>query len=326
MKVSNTNSYVLFIFLSLIIRHIYILFLSNNLMISAYFPLFGLLYATTYYLTKKTNLSLFTSLLATIGRTIYRYQSSDFNSINKLGIRNTILYIIGITIPFIVNRYKKTINNNYIDRFNFAALIYIFISCGEFMLHKYLMHCDRESNIIKMIKRIPIIGDELFSSCNTHINHHLDTEKDMNVDTPSSEDGLYMGWTMTVYLLLIMITVILISKSITGFDISKRMIIILSCVVTFIWQYIWNKVHVEMHNLENNYSIKKGPYDGGIFDLNLVTRLLFTNHTNHHLQKGDKKGNFNVIVLGADEWFNYNVRTPDNVEYCKTNKQDTACN
>jgi len=80
-----------------------------------------------------------------------------------------------------------------------------------------------------------------------------------------------------------------------------------------------------MHNLENKYSIKKGPYDEGLFDLNPVTRALFTNHANHHIQKGEKKGNFNVIIMGADEWFNSNNKNPDNSEYCKTHKDDKMC-
>ena len=46
---------------------------------------------------------------------------------------------------------------------------------------------------------------------------------------------------------------------------------------------------------------------------------------NHHLQKGDKKGNYNVILLGADEWFGLNNKIVDNVEYCKVNRHEHIC-
>jgi len=319
------NAYIIFVFACLVIRYVYVKIKPDSIKISSYFPLFGLLYATTYYLTKKSNLSLFAGLLATFGRTIYRYQSIDLDSINKLSIENTILFILGISIPFVVSHYKKIINNSYIDGFNFVGLIYVMISIVEFLLHKYTMHCDRESNFVKMIKKIPIIGNEFFETCDGHINHHLDVEKDMHIDEPSSESGLYMGWNITMYLAPITIAIMMISRNITNYKISTKMIVGLSFVLSFIWQYIWNKVHVEMHNLENNYSIKKGPYDEGMLDLNPVTRVLFTNHANHHLQKGEKKGNFNVIIMGADDWFNHYNKSPDNVEYCKTNKQDKVC-
>ena len=313
--------YVSFIFACLLLRYIYVSFVSNHLNMTSYFPLFGLLYVVTYYLTKKMNLALFTSLVTLMGRTIYRYQAIDLESINKLGIRNTILFILGISLPFLVSHYKKHLNNNYIDGFNFAGLIYVMLSCLEYLLHKYTMHCDRESKLVKMIKKIPFVGNEFFVTCDRHIEHHLDVEKDMHIDEPSSEQG----WAVSAYLAPITMAIMAISRKVSNFDISNRMILVLSLVLCFIWQYIWNKVHVEMHNLENKYSIKKGPYDQGLFDLNPVTRVLFTNHANHHLQKGEKKGNYNVIVMGADEWFGANNKTPDNIEYCKTNKNDKVC-
>ena len=322
----NKNiTYILFIFVCLILRYLYVSFLSGKIIISSYIPLFGLIYVATYYLTKKSNLSLFTGLIALVSRTIYRYQSTDLHSINKLGIENSILYIIGVSLPFIVNHYKKYISTNYIDGFNFVGLIYIMLSCIEYILHKYIMHCDRDSAFVKMIKKIPIIGSEFFVTCNHHIEHHLDVEKDMHIDEPSSEAGLYMGWVISAYLVPITIVIMAISRYISNFKISNSMIFVLSLTLSFVWQYIWNKVHVEMHNLENKYSIKKGPYDEGLLDLNPVTRILFTNHANHHIQKGVKKGNFNVIIMGADEWFNSNNKNPDNSEYCKTHKDDKMC-
>ena len=73
-------------------------------------------------------------------------------------------------------------------------------------------------------------------------------EKDMHIDEPSSESGLYMGWVISAYLVPITIVVMAISRYISNFKISNSMIFVLSLTLSFVWQYIWNKVHVEMHN------------------------------------------------------------------------------
>lgn len=309
----------------LILRYIYTTCLANKIKISSYFPLFLLLYISTYYLTKEVNLSLFTSFIILMGRTLYRYRATDLDSINKLGFSNSILFIFAIILPFILNNYKQYFKKYYIDGFNFIALIYVMLSCVEYILHKYIMHCDRNSAIVKMIKKIPFIGNMFYVTCDRHIEHHLDVKKNMHIDVPSSEAGLYMGWEVTTYFAPIMIIVMTISRYVSKFNISNKMVCVISLITSFIWSYIWNKVHVEMHNLENKYSIKKGPYDGGLLDLNSITRILFTNHANHHIKKGEKKGNYNVILMGADEWFNTNNKTTDNSEYCKTNKKDKMC-
>jgi hypothetical protein len=80
-----------------------------------------------------------------------------------------------------------------------------------------------------------------------------------------------------------------------------------------------------MHNHDINYSIKEGPYDENLFNMDIFKTILLSNHENHHLQKGDKKGNYNVIVLGADEWFETNNKTIDNTEYCKTHTNEIIC-
>lgn len=321
-------SIFIYIFICLISLYIYISFKPDNITVSSYFPLFGLLYITTYYLTKKTNLSLFTGLLVVIGKTIYRYEAIDSDSINNLGIENTILFIFGISIPFFVSHYIKYFDSNYINVINFVGINYVLISCVEYILHKYVMHCNKESKFGEMIKKIPYIRNKVFDISHWHIQHHLDVGNDMHIDEETAfdlEQTIYMGWSITAQYVPIIIAILAISRNITNVNISNLNILVISFIISFIWQYIWNKVHAEMHNLENKYSIKKGPYDEGLFDLNQLTRVLLTNHTNHHKQKGEKKGNYNVILLGADEWFNSNNKTINNDEYCTTNINDNVC-
>lgn len=96
-------------------------------------------------------------------------------------------------------------------------------------------------------------------------------------------------------------------------------------IITFLYDYLWNKIHARMHNYNINYSILKGPYDEDMFDLDPSKKQLYMNHVYHHLQKGEKKGNYNIILLGADEWFGYNNKIIDNKEYCKSHPDEKIC-
>jgi hypothetical protein len=80
-----------------------------------------------------------------------------------------------------------------------------------------------------------------------------------------------------------------------------------------------------MHNTDVPFSILEGPYDEGLFNLSFITNTLLPNHRNHHLQKGEKKGNYNIILLGADEWFYKHNKYVNNTEYCKTHQTEEIC-
>ena len=43
------------------------------------------------------------------------------------------------------------------------------------------------------------------------------------------------------------------------------------------------------------------------------------------MRKGDNRGNYNVILLGADEWFNKNNKSIDNIEFCIKNPTNKIC-
>ena len=81
-----------------------------------------------------------------------------------------------------------------------------------------------------------------------------------------------------------------------------------------------------MHNYDSsNYSLKDGPHDNNMFSMSWISYLLYNNHKMHHIQKGKKKGNFNIIFLGADEWFNDNRKSVNNENYCKIHNEDEIC-
>jgi hypothetical protein len=188
------------------------------------------------------------------------------------------------------------------------------------------MHCDKTSLLTKIIKKIPFLNEEYISTCDHHIEHHMEVNPDMKLNKNKLKDSLFMGWNTYIFIFFITLLSLFISKNISTYIISYKNIFIISIILSFIWSYIWNKVHVKMHKMHLDYSIKEGPYDENLLDLDIIKNLLLVNHTNHHLQKGDKKGNYNVIVLGADEWFGYNNKTVDNKEYCKTHINEQICN
>ena len=277
-----------------------------------YFILLVLTFILFYFIlfNKNYNLSLFSSLLIFIFITILNY--------------NYIYLLIPIILYFILNIFKVSIKK-YISLFNFIILFYIFTSINELIAHRYVMHCDLNSSFSKFMKNIVFLNKQYFDTCEKHIQHHLEVNPNMSLEENKYKESLFMNWDIFLTLGFFTFICLVLSKYISQYDISFKYIIILTLILTFTWQYLWNKVHIKMHDYETDYSINDGPYDNGLLDLDFVKNLLYKNHQNHHLQKGKKKGNYNVILLGADEWFGYNNKKVDNLEYCKTHGNEKIC-
>ncbi len=277
-----------------------------------YFALFILSFILFYYVlcNKNYNLSLFSSLSTCLLITMAKY--SYVYLIIPLA-----LFVISMMIRF---NLKKNVN-----LINFILLIYVFISILEFVIHKFVMHCNKDSILSKIMEYIPFVNDNYFSTCENHIQHHLEVEPDMTLNEIKSKNSLFMGWNIYIILFLAFFLCGLLSRYISNYDISYKYLAIVFGIITFMWEYVWNKVHIRMHKREIDYSIKEGPYDENLFNFDVIKDILLQNHQNHHLQKGDKKGNYNVIILGADEWFGYYNTQVDNSEYCKTHINEQIC-
>ena len=259
---------------------------------------------------KNYNLSLFSSLTIFLLLTIFNYNYYYL-------LIPTILFVISIIVNFNLNKY--------INLINFILLFYIFFSIVEFLAHKYVMHCDKNSFLSKIIGYIPGLRTQYFLTCEKHMQHHLEVEPDMTLSNNKYKESLFMGWNIFMYLFFVCLLCGILSKNISKYMFSYKYLFIFCGIITFIWEYLWNKVHVKMHNYDINYSIIEGPYDEKLFNLDIFKDILLPNHRNHHLQKGDKKGNYNVIILGADEWFGYNNKNFENSEYCKTHMHEKIC-
>lgn len=277
-----------------------------------YFTLLIISFILFYFVlfNKNYNVSLFSSLTMFLLFTIFKY--SYFYLVIPV-----LLLAISIIVKF---NFKK-----YITLINFILLFYVFVSIVEFLAHKFVMHCDKNNFLSKIIEYIPFVNSQYFSTCEKHIQHHLEVEPDMRLNYIEHKESLFMGWNIYLTLFFAFLLCGLLSKLTSNYDISYKYLIIICGAITFIWEYLWNKIHITMHKTEIDYSIKEGPYDEKLFNLDKIKDILLQNHENHHLQKGDKKGNYNVIVLGADEWFGYYNTKVDNTEYCKTHTNEKIC-
>ena len=266
-----------------------------------------------YCLRKQYDYALTTSLFILSFLTIMHYSFTSAPTIINM------VSVIGIFL-FMYTYFRK-IRKYPLHKINFILISYIFISCLEHLNHKYVMHCKEDNIITKIAENIPFIKNEFKQSCRSHTQHHLDTEPDMTLNQNTFYESMFMGWGVFLQIFTQFFIGFTLSNYITSAKVKIYILLIASIISVFIWSYIWNKVHTEMHKYEHNYSIAEGPYDNGIFDLTWLTKLLYHNHVNHHLQKGEKKGNFNVIVLVADYWFNNHNKVVDNEEYCKTHDE-----
>lgn len=319
--------YVGLLFFVLLVAGRYIVLEINpNILINSYIISGIISYGIVYTFTNQYDLSLFTALVLIFGITVYRYRSEakDLLPENYNSFKNTSLFIIGLGLCFAIISYKKLIQP-YTKLASFVFLLYMLSSILEWLIHRYIMHCTTNEFINSIIKHIPYLKD----TCETHIEHHVNVNVDMSVndkkDDPNNDYKFRMGWHLFLPLFLSFLSFAFISKYISGFNIAVIPMVLISFVTTFAWEYIWNKTHAAMHEFDHEYSATKGPYDNGLVNTEYIKKALYNNHESHHLQKGDRKGNYNVIFFGADEWLLTNNKTIDNTEYCKTHAEEKIC-
>lgn len=280
-----------------------------------YFILLFLIFSVLYIITKKYSFSLFISLLLFFLVTIFNYNLSLFY---------ILFSFLLLTVILLYNYVKKAVNKS-LDLFNFIMINYMLNSIHEFFLHKHIMHCNMPSSILNYI---PFIQNFSYIKyiCSLHIQHHNEVQPDMNLINIKDKISLFFNWYLTIFYMFITTIIFLyISKKISTFQISFVNIVILSIILSVFYSYLWNKIHRQMHNTDVPFSILEGPYDEGLFNLSFITNTLLPNHRNHHLQKGEKKGNYNIILLGADEWFYKHNKYVNNTEYCKTHQTEEIC-
>lgn len=316
----------LFFFLVLIAGRYVVFTISPDILINTYAVLALLGFGIVYSYTKQYDLSLFAALVLIVGKTIYSYNTDAYDLLpeNHNSFKNTSLFALGLGACVAIIYYKKSIQP-YTKLANFVVLVYMFSSILEWVVHRYVMHCTTNKFVNSIVDKIPYLE----KTCRYHIEHHVNVNVDMSVndkkDDPTNDAKFRMGWNIFIPLFLGFLFFSFIARYISGYSITTIPLILISLVTAFAWEYIWNKTHVAMHEFEHEYSVIKGPHDNGLLNTDYVKKALYTNHEAHHLQKGDRKGNYNVIFFGADEWLLTNNKTIDNTEYCKTHSKEQIC-
>lgn len=300
------------ILLVLILKTLIILSFNDSYLLN-----FILIFGFSFIITSNIYLSLSIALIHLFIITFINYNISlytknndiDTNNNNKTKKLNLLIFIC-----FIFSIKNMDWINKYSNIINFFGLTYITISILEWLIHKHIMHCNKNSLFYKILSFIDIF--KYFNdTCTLHMQHHKEVKPDMNLTMVSNQKSLFMAWNITIMYIIALIIILILLRFITRIKLSNISIIIIACIISILWCYLWNKIHPTMHNYNGEYSIKKGVYEN-VLNLNILNDLLYRNHEYHHMQKGINKGNYNIIFIGADEWFGTNVKNINNTKYC----------
>lgn len=274
-------------------------------------------------------ISLFGTLITFLINTFLHYQKTDWNNSNEyLLLTDTRIFIpfillLSIMVYIIPQKFYEKIKI-----INMVILFYIIYSLLEWFIHKYVMHAKNEDIFYQKMKDVPFIEYFINDSKKSHFIHHVETEHDMKLkDSYENKDGLYFKWNVFLPIYIINITLLFILFILFKIPVRKIHILWIGIVIVFTYMLLWNKTHAKMHQQPVDISLKEGPSDYDIIPIQWYLQLIYLNHVKHHLQKGDKKGNYNVVMLGADEWLGTNVKVIDNREYCKIpeKKNESIC-
>lgn len=159
----------------------------------------------------------------------------------------------------------------------------------------------------------------------SHLDHHkeVNNKNEINYTKP---EGLIFGWFPTSVLMVVMFIIpFYFINRIANTDLSFGLIILLSIISALLYGMLWNTFHAAFHNTAFSYDISVGfPsfHLPDMFKQNYFVSWLWRNHAYHHLNKGDKKGNFNIILPGADHIMGTYRDRIDNTEYCKNLKPE----
>ena len=187
----------------------------------------------------------------------------------------------------------------YLKLISCIVIMYLSTSICEFVVHKYIMHHPKLQTI------------------SNHIRHHKDVNLDMTLIPDYDEEGMYFNSLSTIILIIIgFIMYYVIIKKMFKYIITNKYIGLIALIIGLLYKILWNYLHYKFHML-NNKSYNKW---------NWYEKIAFKNHYMHHLQKGKRKGNYCIILLGADILFGTNNQCINNNEYCRNMKSHLSKN
>jgi hypothetical protein len=170
----------------------------------------------------------------------------------------------------------------------FFVLFYLLISFGEFGIHKYIMH-----NKINL----PFIN----KTYENHITHHINVNSNTDFSLKNNNSkGICFGIDLSIilFIILFIVSYILFHKLVSIY------IILITCLLYIIYnKTMWNLVHSYIHHVDVkdvcSDTILNIPKKY-INENNMYINWIIKNHQAHHYYKDKEKGNYNILIPGAD--------------------------
>lgn len=203
---------------------------------------------------------------------------------------------------------------NYIAKhLVFLGSLYFVFSFTEYFVHRHVMHGSK-TGVNHLAKN--------------HWTHHEHTLDDLNLKKSDEYNsnvnkylGLYFIWIYTLAVFIVGLTEAYVLNLLLCTNIDIRYVVLYAGVFAGYQSSFWNTIHPDIHNIHENITWLEGVPGSDIWRLlysNIAVSNDMTlydwfkrNHRLHHLRKGERKGNYNVTLPGAD-WFMgtmYSVQT-----------------
>lgn len=171
-----------------------------------------------------------------------------------------------------------------------GVLAYLVWAAGEWIVHKYFMHA-----------KVGSFGDRATHLNRLHVQHHLDTARDMTMKPGFDIHAIYFHLPNSA------VQVVAGSAILSALDFALHLHIPLAwtpaaaALATALHGVAWNTMHMEMHGVQA-HQVRDGlpclPYNRRVGWHRPYVQWVIDNHTTHHECGGGM--NFNVVCPGPD--------------------------
>ena len=269
------------------LRHVILTKFPKIVYGKTYLIMFGIAFGLTYSITKNFKYSLTLGLLTVLGRMVYRYKTDEKEDNSFV---STLVFALGTATVLTLSNLFKTYQPS-IDYVLYASLLYTVLSVTEWVIHRYIMHCYQN-----MPQLLNVPG--LKTVCSSHHNHHLTVKEDMSLKNNNHDSELVFSWGESSSFILFIFPIMFALTCLLNIKVGAFTNLACVSFSAFIHMIIWNSEHTRMH--DKKVDVPFVPYINNVPDG--MYYPLLRNHELHHKIKGDEKGNFNIVILGADEF------------------------
>jgi hypothetical protein len=292
----------LIIAMLVIARHVFLYSIPNY--VPAYLSMAVVSYALSLYVSRSNVVATFVTLLVTLARIIYRYNTDPETLKDLLGLKNTSMFIIALILVVIVSKILAGYTTSVVVHWGvYVMAAYIIISLIEWIVHKYLMHCYVNMRWLEKVSTSNIFLGKLSDNCKNHKNHHLGTRSDMLLATLDDKYEIVIGWSSMFLLAIVFMCIMFPIIYLLELKINRVQLVATAFLFSVVYVVAWNSLHARIHSVQFKQSFGTPPSIG----LHVShTGMYYRNHEMHHRIKGKNKGNFNAVALGADEIFGSN--------------------